>query len=384
MKKKILYNLPLSPLGMGCYGIGGAYGIKDEYLMREILQLAYQLGVRYFDTADQYGNAEEILGQAVQPFRQKITIASKVGLGKNNQPDLSREHIISSCENSLMRLKTDYLDLYQVHYDDPDTPISETIATLELLKKEGKIRYYGIGHLPREVSKGYLAKGNISTIMAEMNAATTQRYRELHPLQSEYNFGIIPFSITGRGLLTGKIDQNTQFDAQDIRRHDPFFNRAKLQSGLRIVDKLKELGQECGKSPVQMAIGWVLAQEGVLTALTGPTKKDHLRENLKIMNWKMEESLITELNLFLEVEEKRLASRVNEEINTILSSKLDPNLEQAVADLIYVMENLAERGKLDSKEIISYYQKVMKIYKSNDVKTQHLVEVQQALQSQSF
>jgi aryl-alcohol dehydrogenase-like predicted oxidoreductase len=243
MDKENILSLPISPIGFGCYALSGAYGAKlDESQMIQIIQQAYASGILYYDTADKYGNTEEILGKAVSSFRNKITIATKVGLTNSNTAKLTKEHVISSCEESLKRLKTDYIDIYQVHFDDPDTPVTETIEALEKLVKDGKIRCYGIGHLPMNKALEYIKFGNVSTVLAEMNAASFNRYRELHPLQSKFNFSIIAFSVTGRGLLTGEISSSTKFQSKDIRSIDPMFKRSRLSSALRIEEKLKEIG----------------------------------------------------------------------------------------------------------------------------------------------
>lgn len=185
--------LPLSKLGYGCYALGGAYGHKIEITRAtELIHLAYDLGIRFFDTADQYGT-EAVLGKALGSLRPKVAIATKVGA----KGGLTRKNILASCEASLKRLQTDYIDLYQVHYDDPAVSVEEVVETLEFLKAMGKIRHYGIGHLPLDKTLQYLELGQPQTVLAEMNAASLDRYQELRPLQQEHDFAIIAFSVTG-------------------------------------------------------------------------------------------------------------------------------------------------------------------------------------------
>ena len=143
-------NETLSEIGVGCYALSGAYGKVDPEQFDGMLRRAYELGVTVFDTADVYGPAEEVLGQAVASCRDQVWIATKVGGRADATPDCSAEHVIASCEASLHRLRTDHIDLYQVHFDDPGTPVEETVETLERLRSEGKIRHYGVGTcLPR-------------------------------------------------------------------------------------------------------------------------------------------------------------------------------------------------------------------------------------------
>jgi len=161
----------LSEIGIGCYALGGAYGKKDPEQFIGLLRRAYELDVTFFDTADVYGPAEEILGRAVAPFRDRVWIATKAGASPDGKPDCSREHVLSSCEQSLRRLQTDYVDLYQIHFNDPNTPVEETVGALEKLRAAGKIRYYGVGHLPLPRMEAYFATGDVFSALVELSAA---------------------------------------------------------------------------------------------------------------------------------------------------------------------------------------------------------------------
>ena len=152
----------ISEIGLGGYALSGAYGKKDPQQFTSIVQGAYERGVNFFDVADIYGPAEQILGQAVAPFRQKVWLATKVGWGSQGKPDCSPEHIRASCEKSLKNLRTDTIDLYQIHFNDPGTPVEVTVAALEKLKSAGKIRYYGIGHVPPDRLEAFLPLGSRS------------------------------------------------------------------------------------------------------------------------------------------------------------------------------------------------------------------------------
>ena len=197
-------DFTLSEIGVGCYALSGVYGPKDVDEFKRMLNRAYELGVNFFDTAEAYGDAEQVLGQAVKPYRQEIYVATKVGVKKGVKANLSAEYIRSACEQSLQNLQTDYIDLYQVHFDDPHTPIEETVGAFEELVGKGKIRRYGVGHLPAERMETYCEVGKPFSALMELSAAARYSLKELLPLCRKHGLGTIAFSATGRGLLTGK------------------------------------------------------------------------------------------------------------------------------------------------------------------------------------
>lgn len=343
IKNEFFCNQPISPLGYGCYALSGAYGSRpEESEMVRILQYAYESGIKFFDTAGSYSDTEEILGRAVKSFRHDVVIASKVGITEDNRFSLSSEFIKSSCESSLRKLKTDYIDIYQVHYHDPDTSAEEAIEALESLKKEGKIRYYGIGHLPLDKTKEYLEIGNVSFVLAEMSLVNTSRYKELYPLREKYNFDIIAFSITGRGLLSGKISEKVEFGSNDIRSKDPLFRKSRLVSGINIAGKLTDIGKKYNMTPAQVAILWTIQNRGVITGLTGPVRTAHLEENCRVLNLSLDKDSINEINQFIEKEEDRMKKIIHEEICTILSTPFSADYEKAYKDLIYAIEHCVE------------------------------------------
>lgn len=349
-------NIPLSKLGYGCYALGGAYGNKvDVSRAIELIHLAYDLGIRFFDTADQYGT-EAILGKAVRPFRSQVALATKVGAGSG----LDRKNILASCDASLKRLQTDYIDLYQIHYDDPSVSVAAVVETLELLKSQGKIRSYGVGHLPLDKTLQYLELGRPQTVLAEMNAASLERYRELRPLQQDHDFGIIAFSVTGRGLLTGKIPSVPHFPGSDIRRLDPFFKRGKLASGLRIKDKLAEIGRRLNATPAQTAIAWVLGNSGVAAALTGPTDPQHLRENCAALDLNLDSSWQQEISEFIRQEGELLQTQITKEIQSIIHAPLAAG-KKAREDLIYVLEHGIENGLIPYETGVDLFTQLLQL-----------------------
>lgn len=352
---------PMSRLGYGCYALGGAYGSRlDSAQAVSLIRQAYDLGIRFFDTADQYGS-EEVLGKAVKPFRAQVAIATKVGAAPGG---LSRNNILACCAASLKRLDTEYIDLYQIHYDDPAIPASEIAGSMEILKAQGKIRHFGVGHLPLDKTRDFLKTGEVKTVLAEMNAAALNRYAELRPLQEHFNFGIIAFSVTGRGMLTGGIHSKSRFADSDIRSHDPFFRRSKLASGLRIAAKFQEIGRRYGVTPAQLSIAWVLNAPGVAAALTGPTDPAHLKENCRALDIALTASCYVEIDSFLREEAEIVQKAVHEEIMVIISNPLHPDWKTAVDDLTYVLEHSIEDGMIPYAEGVNLYVRLIKAKQS--------------------
>jgi aryl-alcohol dehydrogenase-like predicted oxidoreductase len=355
MKYRTHKDLTLSEIGVGCYALSGVYGPKDPNRFKAMLVRAYELGINFFDVAEGYGNAELILGGIVRTFRTNIHIASKVGVIEGLQPNLSRAYIEKACERSLTRLQTDYLDLYQVHFDDPETPVEETVQALEDLKQAGKIRHYGVCHLPIERVTEYMRLGDPFSVLMELSAVTRDALNAILPLCQQHQVAGIAFSTTGRGILTGHFDQNTIFPADDLRSLDPLFQRERLLSGLRVANELERLGQKYGKTPAQMAIAWVLAQPGIFCALTGASTREHLEENLAAIEFEFSDSDLTDFRVFLNQEAVKLAHEQREAICSIFNS---PASAITFADLLYVIDNAVQLEVLSENEGMSLVQEL--------------------------
>jgi len=236
------------------------------------------------------------------------------------------------------------------------------------LYKEGKIKYYGIGHLPLDKTEEYLSTGNVSFVLAEMSPVSTFRYKELYPLQEKYNFDIIAFSITGRGLLSGKINEKVKFGNNDIRSKDPLFAKSRLDSGTQIARKLEEIGRRYNMTPAQVAILWTIQNRGVITGLTGPTKMEHLKENSGVLSLDLDENTIKEINQLIENEEERLRKVIHEEVCAILTSSCCSDYEKAYKDLIYAIEYCIENQLIPYEYGVDVFNKVEK-EKSSGSKT---------------
>ena len=353
----------ISALGVGCYALSGAYGPKDPQQFKAMLHRAHELGVNFFDTAEGYGDGERILGQAVKPFRNQIYLATKVGVRQGFKPNLSKAYILQACEDSLRRLGTETIDLYQVHFDDPHTPVEETLEALRELVQAGKIRRYGIGHLPPDRAEVYFQAGEVFSALMELSAAAREARAKLLPLCRQYHVAAIAFSVTGRGLLTGRYGDRPQFSPQDIRSLDPLFQRERLRSSLRVAQRLAELGRRYGKTPVQVAIAWVLAQPGVVCALTGPSSIAHLEENVGGTGWRPAVEDLQALDAFLQAEDRRLRRRLRASLKGILSTPLPQRPLQAFTDLLYAMESALLLGLVAEKEILPLAQELYALRK---------------------
>ena len=219
---------------------------------------------------------------------------------------------------------------------------------------------------------------------AEMSATAVSRYNELYPLQSSYNFEIIAFSFTARGLLSGKIDHDTEFESGDIRSIDPLFKKEKFSSGLRIMKKLKEIGDRYNKTSAQTAISWVIQEPGIATALTGPTNLSHLYENSGVLHWRLDELSMKEIDTFIELEKDNLKKTVREEIAGILSRPFRCDFYKACDDLIYAMEYCLENKLICDKDIVPEYLQILKMKKEKNKTMEYIEAVREKLNEYFF
>ena len=358
MEYRVHQGVKISVIGVGCYSLSGAYGHKDVGQVKAMLRRAHELGVNLFDTAEAYGDAENVLGDAVKPFRDEVLISTKVGIRLGIKPSLSRDYVKTACEESLKRLGTDWIDIYSVHFDDPDTPVLETVETLEDLVNEGKIRKYGLGHLPLRRTVEYMDLGRVFSVLMEFSAVSRQSSKDLLSLCMRRDVAAIGFSVTGRGLLTGKLDERTRFEEADIRTLDPQFQRERLKFSLRIAAKLRELGERHRKTPVQMAIAWAVAQPGITSVLTGPSSIEHLEENLGGVGWALSTEELNEINSYLDEQEAWLLEAQKRSVRSILYGNINRDVSKAFVDLIYCIETAIGLGYVQEQEIMPTFYKL--------------------------
>lgn len=290
MKKRAIGSakLQISELGLGCMGMSECYGKTNDSESIRTIHRALELGITHFDTADCYGfgHNEELLAQALKGQRNKVIIASKCGFERDPESGVffningSPDHIKKSCENSLKRLKTDYLDLFYLHRADPKTPIETSMEALSQLVKAGKIRHIGLS----EVCADTLARAHgvypLTAIQSEYSLWHREPEREIIPLCRELNIGFIAHGPVGKGFLTGTIKSIHGLDKDDLRRILPRFQDENITQNLSIISTLEKLARTKGYSVSQIALAWVLAQGEHITTIAGTKQIPHLEENV--------------------------------------------------------------------------------------------------------
>lgn len=359
----------LSQIGLGCYGLSGAYGPVDEAQYERTIRSAVEQGVNFFDTAEGYGDAETFLGRILAPIRDRVIIATKLS-GTGGKPDLSTGAVRRACHASLERLQMDVIDLYQVHFDDPHTPVLETVDALESLVEAGLIRRYGVSHLPVDRVQEYAEAGNLFSILMELSPVARSATQALLPICIEHDLAAIAFSVTGRGILSGRYPQGHRFADGDIRQMDPLFQRERYTSAVLVAKFLAGLGEKYQATAVQMGIAWVLAQPQVVCALTGTSSGDHLAENLAASEIDLEQEDLLALNKFLDEADARLAADQRVTIRHILDTPLAEDPETAFNDLVYVMETAVMLEAAPEADILAAFKELFALRKKLDVKAQ--------------
>ncbi|MBT2339942.1 MULTISPECIES: aldo/keto reductase [Pseudomonas] len=291
MKTRILGNgLEVSALGLGCMNMTQVYGpAADKQDMIKLIRTAHDRGVNLFDTAEAYGpfSNEELLGEALRPIRDQVVIATKFGFdidlisgargaGLNSRP----EHIRAVADAALKRLRTDRIDLFYQHRVDPAVPIEEVAGTLKDLIAEGKVKHVGLSEASVETIRRAHAVQPLSAVQSEYSLFWRGPEQELLPVLEELGIGFVPFSPLGAGFLTGKIDENTRFDASDFRNFVPRFSSEARKANLALVEVIKAVAQRKNATPAQVALAWLLAQKPWIVPIPGTTKQHRLDENL--------------------------------------------------------------------------------------------------------
>lgn len=289
MKKRKLGNqgLEVSSIGLGCMGLSFSYAPfppKEDAI--NLIRKAVEMGVNFFDTAEVYGpyNNEEIVGEALAPFREQVVIATKFGfnivdgksVGTNSRP----EQIRKSVEGSLKRLRTDVIDLSYQHRVDPNVPIEDVAGTVKDLIKEGKVKYFGLSEAGAQtIRKAHVVQA-VSALQSEYSLWTRQHEKEVIPTLEELGIGLVAYSPLGKGFLTGKIDEHTKFAEGDIRNIIPRFTENALAANQALIDLLNQFASKKNATTAQIALAWVLAQKPWIVPIPGTTKLHRLQENI--------------------------------------------------------------------------------------------------------
>ena len=286
-------GLRVSPLGLGCMGMSEWYGATNDAESLKTLHRAYELGVNHFDTADCYGangHNEQLLAKAIKDFeRDKIVIATKCGFERgagdagftiNNSP----EYIKKCCDDSLKRLNVDYIDLFYLHRRNPDTPIELSMQALSELVKAGKIRNIGLSEVSAKTIAEAHAIHPLAAIQSEYSLWSRDPEKEVIPLCKTLGIGFVAFSPLGNGFLSGKVRSLDPLHANDVRRYLPRFQEENLAHNLFLVQLLEKIAKDRNRTPAQIALAWVLAQDNHITAIPGTKSTTYLEENLKALN----------------------------------------------------------------------------------------------------
>ncbi len=283
-------GLEVSALGLGCMGMSFSYGPpKDKQEMTALLHAAVERGITFFDTAEVYGPYlnEELLGEALAPFRKQIVIATKFGFqiqgdGKpgaapvNSRP----EHIRQAVDGSLRRLKTDVIDLLYQHRVDPEVPIEDVAGTVKALIQEGKVKYFGLSEAGVKTIRRAHAVQPVTALQNEYSLWFRRPEAEVIPMLEELGIGMVPYSPLGKGFLTGKINENSKFAGNDFRSTLPRFTPEALKANQALIDLLESIAARKSATPAQIALAWLLAQKPWIAPIPGTTKLSRLDENI--------------------------------------------------------------------------------------------------------
>ncbi|NJO25869.1 MAG: aldo/keto reductase [Bacteroidia bacterium] len=287
----------VSALGLGCMGMSWSYGVSndnpDSYRqeMIKLIRSAVEHGVTFFDTAEVYGpyTNEELIGEALAPFKNEVVIATKFGWAPANENEANArwnalnsrpEHIKNVVEGSLKRLKVDVIDLCYQHRVDPNVPIEDVAGAVKELIQHGKVKYWGLSEAGVQTIRRAHAVHPVAALQSEYSLWTREPEKDIIPTLEELGIGFVPFSPLGKGFLTGKINENTKLDSSDFRSTVPRFTIENRKANQALVDLLASVAQEKNATPAQIALAWLLAQKPWIVPIPGTTKLKRLEENL--------------------------------------------------------------------------------------------------------
>jgi aryl-alcohol dehydrogenase-like predicted oxidoreductase len=307
MKKRSLgkSGLKVSALGLGCMRMSFGDKPTDKQEMITFIHKAVERGVTFFDTAEVYGpfTNEELVGEALEPFRGKVVIATKFGWkhGDNGPhpsmgPDSRPEQIKRVAEASLKRLRVEAIDLFYQHRPDPNVPIEEVAGAVKDLIKAGKVKHFGLSESNADQIRRAHAVQPVTALQSEYSIWWRNVEDDILPTLEELGIGLVPYSPLGRGYLTGKVDESTTFDSTDIRARNPRFTQEAIKANRAVIDLLDKIGAQHGATPAQIALAWLLAQKPWIVPIPGSRKLERLDENNGAMEVKLTTDDIKEIN----------------------------------------------------------------------------------------
>jgi aryl-alcohol dehydrogenase-like predicted oxidoreductase len=288
MQQRVLGSekLTVSALGLGCMGMSQSYGPADERESIATIHRALDLGCHFLDTADVYGpfTNERLVGRAIADRRDEVVLATKFGNQRlddgtrviNGRP----EYVHSACDASLQRLGVDHIDLYYQHRVDRGVPVEETWGALHELVEAGKVRHLGISEASPATIRRAHAVHPITALQNEYSLFTRDPEGEVLDTLRELGIGLVAYSPLGRGFLSGQITSPDDFAEDDFRRNNPRFQGENFQRNLAVVERIRQLADQKGVTPGQLAIAWVLAQGDDIVPIPGTKRRRYLEENL--------------------------------------------------------------------------------------------------------
>lgn len=308
MQQRKLGNrgLEVSALGLGCMRMSfGDRPVGDRQEMIALIRAAVERGITFFDTAEVYGpfTNEELVGEALEPFRGQVVIATKFGFGPDANGKIAPtvlnsrpEHIKEVAAASLKRLKVEAIDLFYQHRVDPDVPIEDVAGAVKDLIREGKVKHFGLSEAGVQTIRRAHAVQPVTAVQSEYSLWWREPEAEVLPACEELGIGFVPFSPLGKGFLTGKIDENTTFDSTDFRNIVPRFSQEARKANRALVDLLEGIAQRTNAAPAQIALAWLLAQKPWIVPIPGTTKLHRLRENVAAASIELSEGDLRSLD----------------------------------------------------------------------------------------